>query len=291
MANPASSNPNGRRPRRRKFRRDEDAQLVSVQERDRRILVALHEHRLLSARQIALKFFGSESRAVRRMRQLWDGGWVERHWLPVVTGSPQALYTVGPAGVKIVAEELGIDPSDVRVVRQFKTLFVEHLLTVNHVRICFENAIEQHPEAELDLWVGEPDCHERYEAHVEPAGEGKSKRHATQHVFAPDGYGRFLYRDKLYSFFLELDRATMSNQRVVQKARRYAEYAALGLYERRYGVKHFRVLVVTRSEARLANLKRLIEPIGEGRFWFTTLTWMTAHGFFGTIRHYSDLKA
>jgi hypothetical protein len=49
------------------------------------------------------------------------------------------------------------------------------------------------------------------------------------------------------------------------------EYYRSGKYQERYGTRSMRVLTVTTSDHRLANLKAVTEKVGgKGRFWFTT---------------------
>jgi hypothetical protein len=89
--------------------------------------------------------------------------------------------------------------------------------------------------------------------------------------FRPDGYFRIRYQGRLYSFFLELDRSTMSHERFKKKVQTYLEFEQLGFYETRFGTKFFRVLVVTLTPARLFNLKKVVESVTDRFFWFTTL--------------------
>jgi hypothetical protein len=53
--------------------------------------------------------------------------------------------------------------------------------------------------------------------------------------------------------------------------RAYAAYVASGAYTARYGSRGLRILTVTTSPGRLANLKRIAEEAGKSRFWFTTM--------------------
>jgi hypothetical protein len=58
--------------------------------------------------------------------------------------------------------------------------------------------------------------------------------------------------------------------------RAYQAYIDSGAYHARFGSRGLRVLTVTTSPARLANLKRIPEEVGgRSRFWFTTMPEVT----------------
>jgi hypothetical protein len=57
----------------------------------------------------------------------------------------------------------------------------------------------------------------------------------------------------------------------MRKVRAYMAYYRSGQYHARYGTRSLRVLTVTTSQKRLANLKASTEQAGGGpMFWFTT---------------------
>lgn len=63
----------------------------------------------------------------------------------------------------------------------------------------------------------------------------------------------------------------------------YIEFARLGYYRKRFGVKYFQVLVIAPTTTRLANLKQAVESVTDRRFWFTTLDQITPEAVFGPI--------
>ena len=75
----------------------------------------------------------------------------------------------------------------------------------------------------------------------------------------------------------------MSLKRFQNKAKSYLEYAQLGYYRERFGVKYFRVLVISLTETRQDNLKRAVERITDKVFWFATLDRITAETEFSPI--------
>jgi hypothetical protein len=186
--------------------------------------------------------------------------------LPTARGSAQALYYLGDAGIPIVAEKLGLDPQEVKEKRkdalEVKDLFIAHNLLVNDVRIAAALACRNSPHLQLVRWIDQSDC--RLPAKVT---EGQAKGG----FFSPDGYCQYTYKGKLYAFFLELDCSTMSNQRFLTKAHNYLSFGLSGSYQEMFGMKFFRVFVVTLTKARLLNLKKTIESVTDKMFWFTTV--------------------
>ncbi len=75
----------------------------------------------------------------------------------------------------------------------------------------------------------------------------------------------------------------MSLKRWRDKVERYAEYANSGRYEERFGMKHFRVLVVTTTPKRLANLTTAMDGKSGPNFWTAVVSDVTAKGVLGEV--------
>lgn len=76
-------------------------------------------------------------------------------------------------------------------------------------------------------------------------------------------------------FFLEADRSTMTGERVLRKLLGYWAWFGQGGHTEKHGIKSFRVLTVTKSEARLRHLLGLVrreEALAEARpmLWFAS---------------------
>ena len=261
MRNPMS----GRASR---FKRKSIPEPLSLQPRDREIIVATHALKVLTRDQIQRLFnMRCDRRANMRLRKLFDHGYLSRQFLPTVRGSGKALYFLGKRGVSIVSEELGVDPASlgkrVKELAELKKLHLRHHLQLTDIRIAFIEAVQQRPGVTLERWLGEND----YE-HSFPAGD---RGRGVLRRFRPDGYLRLFHGKKLYGFFLELDRSTMTHRRFRKKALIYEEYLKLGHYRKRFGLSSFRVLVVTLTTTRLENLKKELEAKFDPIFWFSTL--------------------
>lgn len=196
------------------------------------------------------------------LQKLYHHRFLNRLHLPTVRGSSQAIYCLDRDGVPVAAEILGVPPASIPWKykrRDVGPLFMRHLLAVNDVRIAFELAARSNSNHELLLWMDDQETRDKY-----AWGYG-------QKVLAPDAYGRYRFGDRVISFFLELDRATMSAKRWAEKVARYQEYGNSGRYEERFGMKLYRVLVVTTTPQRLANLLASTEERTKRAFWFATL--------------------
>lgn len=266
--------------RKSRWERNQNPEQLVIQPRDREMMVAIYSYRHLTREQIEkLLGFNCTRRANSRLRKLFDNRYLSRSFLATTRGSGKALYFLGPQGTAVVARELGLDlgsvKSKVKGISQVKEFFLSHSLELNEVRINLSRAIQNHPEMKLERWINDNDCEQTYSVMVK--GEKITRR------FRPDGYCRFWYRGKLISSFLELDRSTMTLDRFKKKVQTYHEFARLGFYRQRFGVKYFRVLVIAPSPERLANLKSAVEQLTNKVFWFTTINKVTATEALGPI--------
>jgi hypothetical protein len=263
-----------------KWRRKKNPDRIILQQRDREIIKSIYSFRLLTRQQLQELFcINGTRRANQRLRKLYDHKYLSRYFLPTIRGSAKAIYYLGPKGAAIIADELGIDLNIVNRKRKstskLQELFLNHVLGLNDIRIAFYLGLDIHPGMALERWINDNDCHQQYRAPV--GGKIVIKQ------FRPDGYFRILYKGKLYSFFIEYDRSTMTVGRFAGKVHTYLDFSSLGYYRKRFGVKYFRVLVVTKTRNRLSNLKKAVGNITDKLFWFTTIEQVTPKTVFGPI--------
>ncbi len=246
-----------------RFERANDPAPLVIQPRDEGILTLVAEFRLLSREQLQkLLDFPCITRINVRLRKLYDNGYLLRRFVPTPKGSAKALYFLGPKGIGIVSKSLGVDPLILEKERENlsegKDLFLNHQLCLNEFRMRFTLAIKDNPQIALERWLTEKDCS------VEIPSERRNK------TLRPDGYICFSIQRRLYSFFLEVDCSTMSNGRIKSKVMAYLNYARSGLYKKDFGLEYFRVLFVTKTQARLLNLKSTIEKLTDKMFYLST---------------------
>jgi len=266
--------------RKSKWQRAKNPQRLILQERDKDIMMSVYEYRFLTREQIQRLFdFNCVSKANLRLRRLYDHNYLSRTFIPTSRGSLKAIYFLGGKGLNIITEKLGLDPLEVKnnqkKVSQLKSLFLRHNLNLNEVKISFSKAIERYHSINLELWVNDHDCLQEY--YLSHAGQ-KVKR-----IFRPDGYFRLSCKDKLYSFFVELDQSTESHKKFKKKVESYLEFAGRGYYQKIFGVRYFRCLIIAPSIKRLTNLKKTVEEVTDKVFWFTTLERVVSEDVFSPI--------
>jgi Replication-relaxation len=263
-----------------RWNRQKDPGRILLQPRDREIMKAIYLFRMLSRTQIETLFhFKCTRRVNSRLRKLYDHHYLSRSFLPTVRGSAKAIYYLGSKGITVVAEKLGIDLNLIKrkckATSKLRELFLSHALELNDIMIAFSLGIENHPDMELERLINDNDCNQEYR--TTRLGKCVKRR------FRPDGYFRFWYQEKLYGFFLEYDRSTMTVGRFKAKIQSYLEFKNLGYYQQRFGMKNLKVLVITKTWERLYNLKRAVETVTKKNFQFTTIEQITPDEVFGPI--------
>lgn len=166
--------------RENKWQRAKNPRPIFLQERDQEIVVSVYEFGFLMRRQIQRLFdFNCVTRVNIRLRKLFDHGYLSRRFLPVIKGSSQALYFLGPQGVDLISQRAGIDPAIIKKKQmnyyERKELFLDHDLLLNDVRIGIYEALERFPDTRLDQWASYTDCLQEWNLR-NPKPVAKAKR-------------------------------------------------------------------------------------------------------------------
>jgi hypothetical protein len=222
----------------------------SLSGRDRQTLLAVEEHRFLTARQIEhLLYTGHASqltatRICRRVLQRLTEARVlvrlERRVGGARAGSSSYVYAVGPAGDRILS-----GGSRRRWVREPTPVFLRHTLAVADARI---GLTEAHRAGTIKLVAVEvePACWRRY------TGPGGSRE-----TIRPDLYAVTEADEFEHLWFLEIDLDTESLVSVGRKCRNWSAYYRSGREQARSGAFP-RVVWVAPSAARAARIERTI---------------------------------
>lgn len=248
--------------------------------RDREIVAAVSTHRALTSDQIALLFWGEQkasSRCRLRLRLLSQAGYLARAEQPVTLseGRRPLVYFLDTRGASLAAEMREIPVSALDWKKEHndvRWIFLEHLLATNDIRIRLQLAAG-HAGFTLLEWLDDKSLASQsirdQFAVVTTAGRRESW------AVGPDGYVSLLAPDgkTRHRAFIEADRATVPLARWQVKVEKYLAYFASSVFRERYGAtKPFRVLTVTTSPERMANMRRITAAVpGSGPwFWFTT---------------------
>ena len=118
---------------------------LELSPRDIEILSSVYTYRFLTSSQLTKMFFPSKSFADRRLRKLYDHGFLDRIQRPVTEGKCELLYALWTEGarvlsrkIKISREELGWSKSKNRVGGEF----LEHELEVTQFRLALRKRAE-----------------------------------------------------------------------------------------------------------------------------------------------------
>jgi hypothetical protein len=250
--------------KRRRDRRQSSPPAMQLTQRDKQIVEAVHVYRVLRQDQLERLFFGSKAAAQRVLVRLYDHGFLERRFVPVMAGRSPTFYVLDRRGADLLRAELGYDELTwYHSSKDLKADFLEHMLAINDVRVAFVRACEGlgYP---LITWLGETELKADYD-HVRVPGNSRPVS------VIPDGYFAIDTPRGRAHFFLEVDRGTMTVARFKTKVQAYIAYYRSGKYEARFGAKGLRILTVTPSRARLDNLHSATAAASGGhrnRFWF-----------------------
>lgn len=252
---------------------------VRLQERDIGIIRLVHDYRFLNSDQIKLLADGSEQGISRRLQKLFHHSFLDRppsQILNPLAGAPKMVYALGDRGADLLADKLGIDRGKIRwgeKNRQVKERHIHHTLMISNFRMCLETALDPLSQTQLLFWEKESRDQLRDYAYTR---DSRGRRRELPIV--PDGFFGINDRKRKHPwyFFLEADQSTMSNGRFLDKMKAYWEW---GIHQkghtRKFGIKGFRVLTITKTEQRKENLRKITKKAddderGSFMFWFTS---------------------
>ncbi len=229
--------------------------VLLLQQRDMDILKNVYYFRFLESGQVReLCSFSSQKRANDRLRKLFDGGFLSRRLL--VSGfEKRLLYFIGPKTVELIASRAGLDASEIRNKRmkalKARDSFLFKFLRVNDFRFALEMSLRKDSLMKTEIFKYKP---------VLFLDEEKK--------LLPDAYFRLKCREKVRSFFLEEDQSVESRKRIERKVENYLDYGLSGSFERHFGFRYFRLLIICKSTARLKSLVKMIEKVTDKSFFW-----------------------
>lgn len=290
-----------KRTRLPRFERVKNPPRMVLTERDTEILRQVHRYRLMTREQVERLLFPPDhhqdhptktSKARKRLQLLYHHGYLERIPVPVGPGAWawRPVYHLSRKGARLIAPVASGDTSEpgsltVKQARgsrapEISLLFLDHLLKINDVRIAVMQAAARRG-FRVDKWLEETRLKsQEMKDYVSVASEqGRS----TKVAVIPDAYFVLHLGDRRAHFFLELDRATMSNQRWKTRVLAYLAYIRSGKYQARYQTRSLRILTVTTTRQRMENLRRTTARAQGGDvFWFTTIDQVAAEKVFSS---------
>jgi Replication-relaxation len=189
----------------------------------------------------------------------------ERGYLDSVTRPPyKTLYALGKEGIATLVE-LGHAPEELLDKRprhtELRPLFLEHLILIKNIQTKLLLLTRSSPR-NIALWREDHGLYDAVTIH-EQQGE---KATTVRIPIRPDAL--FVLHDttrpqgkNLLPFVLEADRSTESHERLRTKIKGYVHYYQHNLAFQKWGYKFFRVLTVTKTPERAANLRDSLQPL------------------------------
>jgi hypothetical protein len=266
--------------RQSKHTRSRTPSAMIVQKRDIEIIKAVFQYRYLTRSQIQRLFeIKSVTRVNIRLRKLYDNRFLDRYYQPTLLGSSEAIYSIGSCGLQVIAESIGMDIAEIKRRRRSdniaKNRFVNHNLMVNDFRINLMLDIRNRPGFTFVKWLDPRDCEFKFKY-----------RKANKQVITsikPDGYFEFIYQNKSYSFFVEIDLTTSNHSKLKSKFDNYLAFKSQNLFKQQFGKEMFYVLVITKSQSRADNLHQITNKLKSDMFWFSELHNTPNNILFGEI--------
>jgi hypothetical protein len=185
----------------------------SLDERDRAILRALLEHKVLTTNQLKALFFRSLRRCQHRLRELKDLEIIESFQprRPFARGRSPEHHFLTELGVSVLAHTEGIPRGQLPWIPDATyedNRNLRHRMGVNAFFCSLVEASLQYEGHCLHRW----------------RPEGKVKTGAGE--IQPDGFGRYLHPGGACEFYLEYDRGTEGPTALSEKLRGYLIFSA-----------------------------------------------------------------
>jgi hypothetical protein len=246
---------------------------MRLTERDKQILEAIHAYDgMLGFSQIRRLFFNGKSQAEQRMKLLYQHRYVNRPNREQRLRMPEMIYWLDRRGAEIVASRSGSPVREFSWRKRPGWFQVEHDLAVNNFRLDLEEACHCHPEVDLEIWVPEGE----FKAYPDRIKYKYNDRSMERNI-RPDGFFILATIKHRIRYLLEIDRGTEDHPRIVRdKILPGLAYVKSKAYEKRFGHRSGRWLVVTTVETRLNNmLRQARRSEAKGIFYFTTFKQIT----------------
>ncbi|MGH7890273.1 MAG: replication-relaxation family protein, partial [Thermodesulfobacteriota bacterium] len=265
---------------------------LELNPRDIEVLKSVYTYRFLTSTQLTKMFFTSKSFADRRLRKLYDHGFLDRIQRPVTEGKCELLYALWTEGARVLSrklktsrEELGWSKSKNKVGGEF----LEHELEVTRFRLALEEACKNTDGYSLKEWRNKEEL--KLKKGSISYGE-KIRERRKNIILIPDAYFVLNTPKGIAHFFLEIDRYTETASKVFRrKMNGYKIYLERGLFRERFGGKNFRVLSVTTNNTRLTSIVKVTSELGLGIvYWFTTSNVITPETILGEIWIRADMQ-
>lgn len=252
------------KPRRKKFVRSVPDPL-KLQPRDLAILQDVAEFRFLNTPQILALHQGGKRNLLRRLSALFEHGYLDRpkHQASARLVSSHFVYSLGREGAKTLIANAGERETMFRRLNEDeRTLpLIAHSLMISQFRVSLTLALKKRPDIKLTRWIQGNDLKQA----LKRSGEHPALVADAFFVLEAPKMENGKMETHNYPCFLEADRATMTQERFVNKLRMYWKSSREESFAKSLGIGKFRVLTITPNAGRAENLRHAAKEADDRR--------------------------
>jgi hypothetical protein len=269
-------------PRAKRFQRRQTPASFELTQRDLNIIGHVARHRFLSSDHLARLDGGSEQNVLRILRILFDHQYLDRPHTQLahvpVSGPRPMVYGLGRRGAQSLRDHsVHADASDwTERNKRAGAKFIEHTLAIADFMVGLEIACRKRGDIKLlyerDILANAPERTRKSREPLRLVVPGLSNKMGVSSVIADGLFGLVFADDTAAYFLLEVDRGSMpvvrSNFERTSFNRKlliYWEAWKKKLHVDQFGVSQIRVLTVTDSEKRVANMVEAINQFTGGK--------------------------
>jgi Replication-relaxation len=249
---------------------------ITITSRDLSLLAHLASLRFLTPEQLGKLDGGSEQNVTRCLRALFDHGYVDQVGDPFV----KRAYAITRKGARLLNEHGHLVDPTVRWSLKNKRAgarFIDHTLGIADVLASLHVACRGRRDVSLmlehEIIASAPENTRKAREPLRWTAPGAKPKYGVSSVVSDGVFGLRFADDTAAYFLLELDRGHMPNVRVRSKLEQTSIGRKLGIYYdgwranrqvEQFGLKQLRVLIVTTSTARVANMIDVVKQMTGG---------------------------
>ena len=259
--------------RRSRFKPQPVSNSIQITERDEQIMLALYQYRFLDSRQIAKLVRSDSDWLLRRIRKLFDHGYIDRPPSQILGRNRPMVYAIADNGIEFLngKHHVGITKRWRDKNRTVGLFQIEHTLESAEQVITFQRAAYERPATTflaqqflLDFVPYQKNGH----ALALPAKVRWNSVLEDTSIVADAFFGlRHTDKDEVFRYYLletdrgtePIDRSDFRQSSIKKKMLTYADIIAKKPHVKRLGIDHFQVLFVTTSEQRIETMQACYE--------------------------------
>lgn len=239
---------------------------VILTERDTELFEALYSHGVMTRTHIQTYLdWDCVSDINRRLRKLYDAGFVDRRFLTRKFGPTPAVYMLGNEAVKLLGKQKDFKKADLNRRRyRFKKLsdnLLPHELLITDFACLLKSTLRRYSGCGLYKWECDEEIVDRCNI-IEGGADVELK---------PDAYGSYHLHKTLFNFFLEADLGTESLSRIQKKVELYRSFKASGLFSDNFNKQAFRLFIVTNSGVRVRNISQSLPAVEDLKIYIANI--------------------